>query len=233
MKAVESILLAVAKRFGRGWLRDQYWLRLSRFFLQYAVPFERKKQEYPDVFFSPDPVRTGSVFLALERLKNEGVEGALAEVGVYRGDLSRLIRRLAPSRRLYLFDTFQGFHPNDLKEERDDRFRDTSLEIVKEKLGNLDNIVFRIGFFPDTATGLEGERFAFAMLDVDKYEPTLAGLRFFYPRLVRGAYLFIHDYNSPESNWGVSRAVNEFMSDKQEKLIELPDGAGSVVFRKQ
>jgi len=30
----------------------------------------------------------------------------------------------------------------------------------------------------------------------------------------------------------VSRAVNEFLADKPEKLIELPDGCGSVVFRK-
>jgi O-methyltransferase len=221
---LKNLLASLAKRIDPGWLREQYQIRLDKFFLQYSVPLEQKRREYPDVFFSSDPVRTASIFLALRRLEAEQVAGAFAEVGV--------LHRLAPNRQLYLFDTFQGFHCNDLKGERDDRFRDTSLEQVKQAIGNLDRVVFRVGYFPDTATGLEDERFAFVMLDVDKYEPTLAGMRFFYSRLARGGYIFVHDYNSPESHLGVSRAVNEFMADKSEKLIELPDGCGSVVFRK-
>jgi O-methyltransferase len=213
-------------------LKEQYHLRLSKFFLQYLVPFEQKEREYSEVFFSHDPVRTASLFLALKRLETEKVPGAFAEVGVFQGNLSKVLRRLSPTRQLYLFDTFQGFHDNDLKGEQDGRFRDTSLELVKKNIGNLDRVIFRVGFFPDTAVGLESEQFAFVMLDVDKYDPTLAGMKFFYPRLTRGAYLFIHDYNSPESDWGVSRAVDEFLADKPEKLIELPDGCGSVVLRK-
>ncbi|MBI2954275.1 MAG: methyltransferase, partial [Chloroflexi bacterium] len=64
------------------------------------------------------------------------------------------------------------------------------------------------------------------------FKPTLAGLHFFYPRMNPGGYIFAHDYNSPESGWAVSRAVNEFMADKAEKLIELPDKWGSIVVRK-
>ena len=37
------------------------------------------------------------------------------------------------------------------------------------------------------------------MLDVDLYRPALEVLRFFYPRMVRGGYFFMHDFNSPES----------------------------------
>jgi O-methyltransferase len=230
--SLKNLLVSLAKRMDHGWLREQYQTRISRFFLQYSFPFEKKLQEYPDVFFSSDPVRTASLLLALRRLEQEQVAGAFAEVGVFRGELSRIIHRLAPTRKFYLFDTFQGFHHKDLKGEQDDRFRDTSLELVKKTIGNLDHVVFRVGFFPDTADGLEEERFAFVMLDVDKYDPTQAGLRFFYSRLVHGAYIFVHDFNSPESNWEVSRAVTEFMADKQEKLIELPDACGSVLFRK-
>jgi O-methyltransferase len=70
------------------------------------------------------------------------------------------------------------------------------------------------------------------MLDVDLYKPALEVFRFFYPRLVRGGYFFLHDFNSPEANHGISRAANEFMADVPEMLIELPDFHGSAMFRK-
>jgi O-methyltransferase len=79
---------------------------------------------------------------------------------------------------------------------------------------------------------LEHEVFAFDMLDVDLFNPTISGLGFFYDRVNSGGYIFIHDYNSPESDWAVLRATNEFMKDKPEKMIEIPDMGGSVIFRK-
>ena len=74
--------------------------------------------------------------------------------------------------------------------------------------------------------------FAFVMLDLDKYKPTLAGLEVFYHRMNRGGYIFVHDYNRLESDYGVSKAVDDFLRDKAEQLVELPDAGGSVVIRK-
>jgi hypothetical protein len=54
----------------------------------------------------------------------------------------------------------------------------------------------------------------------------------FYPRLVRGGYFFMHDYNSDESGRAVSRAAHSFMNDKPELLIEIPDFFGTALFRK-
>jgi O-methyltransferase len=90
----------------------------------------------------------------------------------------------------------------------------------------------RAGFFPETVVGLEAERFAFVVLDVDKYQATLSGLDFFYPRLVRGGYCFLHDYNNEESERGVSRALGTFLKGKAELPIECADSWGSVIFRK-
>jgi O-methyltransferase len=70
------------------------------------------------------------------------------------------------------------------------------------------------------------------MLDADLFAPTLAGLTFFYQRVTPGGYIFIHDFNSPESDWAVSRAIGEFMKDKPERIVEIPDMGGSVLFRK-
>jgi O-methyltransferase len=178
-----------------------------------------------------DAVRYASIGLAISRLRREGVEGAFAEVGVFRGHTSQVLHELAPERTLYLFDTFEGFPAQDL-DGVDGRFRDTDLSELERKLGDMRNVVIRKGYFPETADGLEHEQFAFVMLDVDLYKPTAAGLKFFYPRLAPGGYLFAHDYNSPESDRAVSRAVDEFMADKPERLIEIPDRWGSIVFRK-
>lgn len=55
--------------------------------------------------------------LARELYKN-GVHGSIAEAGVYKGRTARFINMLFPDRKLYLFDTFEGFNKAD--QERDD-----------------------------------------------------------------------------------------------------------------
>lgn len=197
------------------------------FYLQY-LPIAQRKY----FLITNDPVRYGSIGLALERLNKLTILGALAEVGVYRGVTSKIIHALAPDRKFYLFDTFEGFPVKDLEIEKDNRFKDTNKELVKKTIGNMDNVYLRPGYFPETTSGLENEVFAFVMLDVDLYAPTLAGLKFFYDRLSPGGYIFLHDYNSPESNWSVSRAADEFMADKPESIICIPDSCGSALICK-
>jgi len=181
-----------------------------------------------------DYFRYATIGLAIRRILNENVLGGFAEVGVYQGKTSSFIHKLGPERVYYLFDTFDGFPAKDLEPSapEDKRFIDTNVEIVLRTIGDQRNIVIRKGYVPDTFQGLEQETFAFVLLDLDLYKPTISSLQFFYPRLVKGGYLMIHDYNSPESNWACSRAVNEFMSGKAERIIEIADEFGSVMFRK-
>ncbi len=179
-----------------------------------------------------DDIRYATLALAIQRLEDSGISGAFAEVGVYRGVTSAFIHRQAPQRKLYLCDTFEGFPESSLRGVEDTRFKDTSKEGVIALIGDTDNIEFRVGFFPETAAGLEAEQFALVMLDVDLFTPALDVFHFFYPRLVRGGYFFMHDFNSPESERGISRASLEFLADKPELPIEIPDFHGSALFRK-
>ena len=192
------------------------------------------QEEVNSIVSIGDPVRYGTISLALEQIEKANIIGAIAECGVWKGYLSKFIREQNTSRIYYLFDTFEGFHQNDKDDfsDKDTRFQDTSVEAVLKYIGNTDNVKVQKGFFPSTTKGLENEQFAFVVLDFDKYEPTLSALEFFYPRLSKGAYVFVHDYNSPESNWACSRAVDEFLNDKPECVISIPDAWGSVVFRK-
>ncbi|BCZ47107.1 hypothetical protein psyc5s11_31740 [Clostridium gelidum] len=181
-----------------------------------------------------DPVRYSSMMLAIRTIEKENIMGCFAEVGVYRGKTSKIIHALAPEKKYYLFDTFEGFPNEDLQgfQKNDNRFKDTSLGYVKKYIGDLNNINFKVGYFPETTKGVEDEVFSFVILDVDLYKPTLNGLNFFYNHMENGGYIFIHDYNSSESKYAVSRAVHEFLKDKTEKVFEIPDACGTAVIRK-
>lgn len=178
-----------------------------------------------------DYVRYASIALALKQVQTQNIHGHIAECGVWRGDLSTFLMQCAPTRRFYLFDTFEGF-PKAQIESTDSRFQDTDVESVRAKFPQNVDVQICKGIFPDTAKGLEQEQFAFVMIDFDIYIPTVAALEFFYPRLAKGGYVFIHDVNSPESDHACYRAVTEFLQNKPEQFIEIPDLWGSVVFRK-
>lgn len=212
----------------------------ARFEVRKAAKFIHRPMRFPSypgdvtarVQRLADDVRYASLALAIQRLESEKIEGAFAELGVYRGITSRFIHQQVPHRRLYLFDTFGGFPAEALEATGDDRFRDTGIELVARTIGDRTNVIFRPGFFPQSAAGLEQERFALVMLDFDLYQSACDAFSFFYPRLVSGGYFFMHDFNSAESNYAISRAAAEFLSDKPEKVVELPDEWGTAVFRK-
>jgi O-methyltransferase len=170
--------------------------------------------------------------LAIHRIEVERISGDFAELGVFQGETSKVIHDLEPNRRLFLFDTFEGFPDGFTKEWEPhwSAFKDTSVEAIMKKIGNTSNVFVKKGIFPATTAGLENNTFSFVFLDADIYESTIEGLRFFYPRMPTGGYFFIHDFNS---DWiGVSKAIAEFLDDKPERAIELPDVNGSVMFRK-
>jgi len=184
---------------------------LLKFFLQYP-PYEINLHK--DLISTEDPIRYTTLALAINNIKKNKIKGDFAEVGVYRGSMSKIIHMCAPQRILYLFDTFEGF-PIDFINHKDNRFKDTTENILKNTIGDLKNIIIKKGIFPETAKGLENKKFSFVMIDLDIYESTLLTLEFFYPRISLGGYIFIHDYNNPyESNRAVFKAVNKFFNDK-------------------
>jgi O-methyltransferase len=92
------------------------------------------------------------------------------------------------------------------------------------------NVIAHAGRFPATITPeIERIEFAFVHLDADLFEPTMAGLEFFYPRVPAGGVIVIHDYNA----WpGARRAVDEFCAGKRVFPIPMPDKSGSAVIAK-
>lgn len=171
-------------------------------------------------------------------LRLADVPGAAAELGVYKGAFARCINALLPERKLYLFDSFEGFDAQEAQRESaahklGDGFlqshKNTAAELVLCALPHPERAVLMPGLFPASLNGLE-ERFALVSLDVDLEESTLAGLRYFYPRLSPGGYLMLHDYNSPELP-GVRTAVARYEAELGRRLPAVPlcDVNGSLV----
>ncbi|MBU1728311.1 TylF/MycF family methyltransferase, partial [Patescibacteria group bacterium] len=147
------------------------------------------------------------------------LDGDVAEVGVSSAGSAKLIAELKGEKMLHLFDTYEGLpEPGNIDKGFLKQQYACSLESVKTYLSNYHNVVFYKGLFPSTAVPAQDMTFAFVHLDVDLYQSTLDGLKFFYPRLVSRGILLSHDYSTFP---GVRKAFDEFFSDKQERIVEL------------
>lgn len=183
-----------------------------------------------------DLVRLYQLMLNVKQVLGDKVPGQLAELGVYRGNSAAVLAHYARQygRRLYLFDTFQGFDARDLKgidADKADDFGGTSLDLVRSVVGE-DAVTFVPGYFPDSIPpGLSDEKFAIVHLDCDLYEPFKASLAFFYPRLSPGGMLILHDYSSGYFS-GAKKAVDEFGVAIPEQVVLLPDKSGTAILRK-
>ena len=179
-----------------------------------------------------DLVRLAALALNVRAIEAAGVAGAFAELGVWRGNSAKVIHGLAPMRELYLLDTFEGFDAADTAGDPASgvahHFRDVTVDRVRAFVGASPRVHFVVGRFPDTAGAIPADaRFAFVHIDCDLYQPALAALGFFYPRMSPKGLIVVHDYAS--GRWpGLTRAVDEFLADKPEGPVLLPDLSGSV-----
>lgn len=179
-------------------------------------------------------VRAAALELTAREILRYGVEGSAAELGVYMGGFARLINRYLPGRKLYLFDTFEGFDARDAEVDRGKKFSGasfdfsgTSVDYVLSKMEHPENCIIRKGWFPDTAEGVD-DKFCLVSIDADLYQPILAGLEYFYPRLNHGGVIMVHDFNN-EGYSGVRQAVREFCGRNSVGYVCLPDECGSAV----
>lgn len=180
---------------------------------------------------------------------NELSKYCVAEAGVNAGSFAEAISVEFSCCKLYLYDTFTGFDSNDMKfemdnsyththylEEIDSRFKAEGehflIKKVLERVKNPDKTIVRKGYFPDTIEEEREEKFVFVSLDMDIYKPMYEGIIFFYPRLVKGGVIFVHDYNNVEY-----KGVRKALEDAECQLGEIPcipmsDKCGTVILLK-
>jgi O-methyltransferase len=155
------------------------------------------------------------------------------ECGVYKGGTAAMMAAIlndkAPSKRLHLFDTFEGMPVTDAKKDwhKKGDFADTSVEAVTNYIGRDDLCVVHPGFIPDTFAGLESAQAAFVHIDVDIYRSILDCLDFVWPRLSSGGFVVFDDYGFPTCP-GAREAVDEFFASERCVPLCLPTGQALI-----
>lgn len=163
-----------------------------------------------------------------------GIDGLIAEAGVYKGGCARLLATIFPDRDVLLFDSFEGMLENDgdpTGTHKTGDFNDTSIEFVKKYLEDKPNCKFHKGWFPDTANFLKDEKFALVHADMDYYQSTLACIDVFWPRITVGGAMIFDDYewiNCP----GVKKALEETLNKGSDYQIIKPDGLNTIAYIK-
>lgn len=132
------------------------------------------------------------------------LDGDVAEAGVWKGKSAEAICDVKGKKTLHLFDTFKGlpesmFDPIDTEDAfsriyiKPNEYAG-SLNEVKTRLGQYENIKYYAGLIPDTFRGLNRNKYCFVHIDLDLFKSTFEALKHFYPRMVDGGIIMIHNY---------------------------------------
>ena len=163
------------------------------------------------------------------------ISGDVWECGVYKGGTAAMMAAVLndthSSKRLYLFDTFEGMPETNAEKDWNKKgdFSDTSVETVIDYVGHDNLCVVRKGIIPETFAGLESAKIALAHIDVDIYKSVLDCLHFIWPRLSTGGFIVFDDYGFPTCH-GARVAVDEFFRSETCVPLCLPTGQ-AVVFK--
>jgi len=217
------------------WYNDEFNNQTGGF----CIPGDNVKREIVDLY-TWDQTRRDMLILLLRSILEREIQGDLIEIGVYKGISAKMIHYYMPDRRLYLFDTFDILDERDLDREKRETgieydkgwFVDASIENVLKYIDRKnDNITIIQGYFPNTIPEeFDSKTFAFVHIDISLYKPTIDALNYFYEKTSSGGIIVLHDYNS---NPSVRKSTDEFMKNKIEIPIPMPDKSGSVLIVKQ
>ena len=164
-----------------------------------------------------------------------GVPGDTAECGCYQGASSFLIcahnsRSELGERWHFIFDSFEGLSSPSAIDGSHWRGGDLAVaeELVKSNLTEFTQFSLHKGWIPDRFPDAADRRFAFVHIDVDLFEPTRDSIEFFYPRMSTGGIVLCDDYGCTSCP-GATKAIDDYLADKPEKMIALSAGGGFLI----
>jgi hypothetical protein len=178
-------------------------------------------------------------FLYLNRMFDlvRDMEGDVVECGVGRGNsfimFAFLIQDEMRGRKLWGFDSFEGFQEPDEKDQSIRRakrgdYGDTSIVALQTLLHNSglskefvkSQITIVGGFFEESLSKYRGEKVALLHIDADLYDSYTQVLETLYPKVTRGGVVMFDEYMGTSENlkWpGAQKAIDEFFKYRQEK----------------
>src|SRR5688500_5298208 len=115
------------------------WMLTKNFFIGSTLNYISRKRNIDKNYL--DYIRLSTLELVSHEINKAGIKGNVAELGVYKGKFARYINQYFPERKLYLFDTFEGFDKSDIKREQElhlnsgkQNFSNTSLKSVLQQM---------------------------------------------------------------------------------------------------
>lgn len=157
--------------------------------------------------------------------------GDILEVGVWRGGTGALLAVRAPSKTVYLADTFAGVVKVGLHDAdyRGGEHADTSVDIVRAVLDNLGatNARLLVGVFPDDIRPLP-ERYCFVHIDVDAYDSADGVMQSIWPSLSVGGVVVFDDYGFDTTS-GIARLVNTYRGSPDRVVVHNLNGHAVIV----
>lgn len=182
-------------------------------------------------------MRFHTLMQAVYRVATGQAKGDVAECGCWRGHSSHMIANALANTcwtgRFLIFDSFEGGLSEKCTHDRAQLGDTSPEETLRQKkwfasdqstvatiLSPFNFVELHKGWIPDVfsrVNGLEARRFALVHLDVDLYEPTLASLRFFAPRMSNRGIIVVDDYASTHFP-GATAAVDEFIAEHPPEL---------------
>jgi O-methyltransferase len=166
----------------------------------------------------------------------QSLEGEVAELGSYKGGSAKLLAKaIGHSRKIHIFDTFEGV-PKELTDPKIDYVLEdhphlninwaggvyqggewvAPYEKVKKFLKDCPSVIIHKGMVPDTLPEVGDDQFCFVYLDMDIYQPTVDALNFFWPRLVSKGVIMLDDFGHLQ---GVTDAITKFAEEKGVQII--------------
>jgi O-methyltransferase len=141
------------------------------------------------------------------------VPGDVVECGVYRGATAKILATVFKDtdKKIHLFDSFQGFSLDEVKEAEGlvSTCKHTSIELVKENLKMFSNIEYHIGYFKDTFKDFD-KKLCFVHCDADIENSVYEVIMKMYPLLNKNGALLNDDGNNiAVAQRGIDRAAKD------------------------
>ena len=183
------------------------------------------------------------------------IEGCFVECGVWRGGCAAVMAYVAHkagnNRKVHLFDSFKGL-PEPIEKDGIEakiyagnkvggrlcgigkcvaHYEDVDYLLFSLLKLKRENVAIHQGWFQDTIPRIKDEigPIAILRLDCDWYESTAVCLDYLYDNVVRDGFIIIDDYNSWD---GCKKAVNEFLTNRKDKIEMLTIDQYASYFRK-
>ena len=167
------------------------------------------------------------------RVVNRHIPGAILELGVQHGKTTLLLRHFinvfSPERQLHVYDSFEGLPQRSARDGKQHRpedgkgghavSKDTFLRAFHQaRLTPPDGI--HKGFFRDIPSNEFPEQIAFAFFDGDLYQSIYDSFLQIYHKCSPGGIIMVHDYTEIGFFPGSKKAIEDFLADKEERVVE-------------